>query len=327
MHMELLIFDNYNECSPKNHEITHRVGVGCHWLQHETKMLLLCWEVIMKNKTKWELSALVSSRSLDERTDVESQINGLYLTTWCRHHNTVLDSKDASEEYNVIRMLCGNTDFCLPSPVLGQQKLAPGLTFRWWIGRCTLYIKFACKNLIAKCLQLLGISLALIWYHTCRAKGIVSHEYFSEGCLSRTPTVYLAILVQLMLISWKLHNLLSVCQLASTADDWHQLYMCKRGKPIRMMALYQQVRICLCISCKPLCCNPQSAGPPPLDLCSSGLAMKGGLLVLAISHAPAGPNALIVAITCGCVAQGKACSTQYNFYHHHITCMMVCNCA
>ena len=51
------------------------------------------------------------------------------------------------------------------------------------------------------------------------------------------PTVYLAILVQLMLISWKLHNLLSVCQLASTADDWHQLYMYKRGKPIRMMAL------------------------------------------------------------------------------------------
>ena len=95
----------------------------------------------------------------------------------------------------------------------------------------------SCKNLIAKCLQLLGISLALIWYHTCRAKGIVSSEYFSEGCLSRTPTVYLAILVQLMLISWKLHNLLSVCQLASTADDWHQLYMYKKGKPIRMMAL------------------------------------------------------------------------------------------
>ena len=30
------------------------------------QMLLLHWEVIMKNKTKWEFSALVSSRSLDE---------------------------------------------------------------------------------------------------------------------------------------------------------------------------------------------------------------------------------------------------------------------
>ena len=31
-----LIFDNYYECSPKNHEKTHRGEVGYHWLQHET---------------------------------------------------------------------------------------------------------------------------------------------------------------------------------------------------------------------------------------------------------------------------------------------------
>ena len=30
------ICDNYNECSPKNHERTHRAEVGYHWLQHET---------------------------------------------------------------------------------------------------------------------------------------------------------------------------------------------------------------------------------------------------------------------------------------------------
>ena len=67
--------------------------------------------------------------------------------------------------------------------------------------------------------------------------------------------------------------------------------------------------------------------PPPLDLCSFGLDMKGRILELAISHAPTGPDALIDAITCGCVTQGKACSTQYSYYHHHITCMMVCKCA
>ena len=43
----------------------------------------------MKNKTKWELSALVSSHSLDERTDVESQINGLYLDV-CKINNKVM---------------------------------------------------------------------------------------------------------------------------------------------------------------------------------------------------------------------------------------------
>ena len=199
-------------------------------------MLLLCWEVIMKNKTKWELSALVSSHSLDERTDVESQINGIYLTSWCRHHNTVLGSKRCIRRAQCHQDALWQYGFLSAFSCTGSTKLALGLTFRWWIGEI-LYIKFACMNLIAECLQLLGISLALIWYHTCRAKGIVGSEYFSEGCLSRTPTVYLAILLQLMLISWKLHNLLSVCQLASTADDWHQLYMYKRGKPIRMMAL------------------------------------------------------------------------------------------
>ena len=35
------------------------------------QMLLLRQEEIMKNKTKWELSALVSSRSLDERTAMQ----------------------------------------------------------------------------------------------------------------------------------------------------------------------------------------------------------------------------------------------------------------
>ena len=45
--------------------------------------------------------------------------------------------------------------------------------------------------------------------------------------------------------------------------------------------------------------------PPPLDLCSFGLDMKGGSLVLAIPEAPAGPGALIDAITRGCVAQGR----------------------
>ena len=32
----ILIFDNYHECPPKKHEITHRAELENHWLQHET---------------------------------------------------------------------------------------------------------------------------------------------------------------------------------------------------------------------------------------------------------------------------------------------------
>ena len=97
-------------------------------------MLLLCWEVIMKNKTKWELSALVSSRSLDERTDVESQINGLYLTSWCRHHNTVLGSKKCIKRAQCHQDALWQYGFLSAFSCTGSTKLAPGLTFRWWIG-------------------------------------------------------------------------------------------------------------------------------------------------------------------------------------------------
>ena len=68
-----LIFDNYDECSPKNHERTRRAEVGYHWLQHETTVVTASPRNNHENKTKWELSALVSSRSLDERTAIESQ--------------------------------------------------------------------------------------------------------------------------------------------------------------------------------------------------------------------------------------------------------------
>ena len=90
-----LIFDNYDECSPKNHERTERIVRRWSTIGYNIKlqMLLLRQEMIMKNKTKWGLSALVSSRRLDERTAVESHIKGLNLTSRCRHHNTVLVSK------------------------------------------------------------------------------------------------------------------------------------------------------------------------------------------------------------------------------------------
>ena len=90
------------------------------------QMLLLRWEVIMKTKTKWELSAHVSSRSLDERTDLKARL----MSPTCHHDVDItilfLVLKDASEEHDVSRMLCGDMYFCLPSPVLGLQNQHQG---------------------------------------------------------------------------------------------------------------------------------------------------------------------------------------------------------
>ena len=55
---------------------------GAHWLKYQS--VHVCYSFgekwSRKNKNKWELSALVSSHSLDEETPVESQSNGPYVT-------------------------------------------------------------------------------------------------------------------------------------------------------------------------------------------------------------------------------------------------------
>ena len=86
-----------------------------------TQLLQLRWEVIKKNKNKCELSALVSSHSLDEETPAESQSNA---PTWHQEvHITILFFvlKSASEEHNVIRVLCGDIDCRLPARVRVQN--------------------------------------------------------------------------------------------------------------------------------------------------------------------------------------------------------------
>ena len=103
-----------------------------------------------------------------------------------------------------------------------------------------------------------------LWYHSILVgkRECISSEHFSEGFLSRTWAVYLVVLVQLMLIWWKLYTRLSVCKLASTAEDWHQLYMYKRGNQLGWWICHQQVRTCLCISFEPLCCKHHESSKP-----------------------------------------------------------------
>ena len=89
-----LIFNNYDECSPKEPWENPSCGGGVPLVTTwNCRCYCFAEKWSWKPKPKCELSALVSSRSLDERTAAESQINGFYLTSWCRHHNTLLVSK------------------------------------------------------------------------------------------------------------------------------------------------------------------------------------------------------------------------------------------
>ena len=122
-----------------------------------TQLLQLRWEVIKKNKNKWELSALVSSHNLDEETPVESQSNGPYLTSGGAHCNFVLCSKSCIRGTQCHQGALWWYRLSSACSCTACTKLAHRLTFRWWTGRRILYIKFACKNLIFKYPQLLDM--------------------------------------------------------------------------------------------------------------------------------------------------------------------------
>ena len=154
-----------------------------------------------------------------------------------------------------------------------------------------------------------------LWYHSILVgqRKCISSEHLSGGFLSRTWAVYLMVLVQLMLIWWKLYTF---CMCV----NWHPRlsidtnYTCikeetnydngfatSKSEPGYVYpSSHSVVNIMKAANKQRLL---------PLDLCLFGLDMKGGILALAISHAPAGPDTPTDVITCGCVAQGKACST------------------
>ena len=142
----------------------------------------------------------------------------------------------------------------------GSTKLAPGLTFRWWIGEMYPVHQICMQEPHCQVPSVASISLALIWYHTCRAKGIVSSEYFLKGVC---PGLQQFIWRYWCNSCWSHGS----CTIFCLCVNWHPRpmidtnYTCIKGEnQLEWWLCYQQVRICLCISCKPLCCNPHSLG-------------------------------------------------------------------
>ena len=92
-------------------------------------------------------------------------------------------------------------------------KLAPRLKSRWWIGEKDPVHQIYMQEPHCQVPSVARHALShWLWYDIILVGQMecVSSGHFSEGCLSRTRTVYLMILVRLMLISWKLYSLLSV---------------------------------------------------------------------------------------------------------------------
>ena len=172
------------ECSAKNHErtICAEVGtIGC----IKPHMLLRRWEVIMKKKNKWELSVMAWMNELVWKIRVRT-------STW--HHEVDIiilffDVKAASEEHNVIRVLCGNMDFTSPFSCTGCAKWASRLRFRWQIGEKDPVHQIYMQDTHFLVPSFTSHALShWLWYNIIHVgqRECISSRNFSEGFLSRT---------------------------------------------------------------------------------------------------------------------------------------------
>ena len=147
--------------------------------------------------------------------------------------------------------------------LLYTTKLASRLIFRWWIGGRILYIKCACKNLIAKCLQLLDM-------HCLTGSDMISYLK-GKWNVSALNTFLKGVFPGHKQCIWW-HCWCNSCWSHGSCAvfclwvNWHPQprivpnYKCVKGEnQLGWWLCHQQVRICWCISCKPLYCNPHGS--------------------------------------------------------------------
>ena len=116
------------------------------------------------------------------------------------------------------------------------------------------------------------------------------------------------------------------------AEARHQLYVRKRGKPLKVMAL-PPTHANLSLHIKRahhaviLSKSANKKTAPRLDLRRFGWEIKDGIPVPEIAKGPAGPKELIDVISCNCKAAGKACSTHNCSCHRErLSCSVYCKC-
>ena len=112
----------------------------------------------------------------------------------------------------------------------------------------------------------------------------------------------------------------------------YRLYTSKRGKPLRIMALPPtDANLLLHIQRAHLQMILWKAadqqGPPDVDMTHFGWKMKEGIPSPVFADAAPAPPGLLDVLSCGCKAEGKACSsTACSCHKNQLSCTTYCIC-
>lgn len=337
---KVLVFDKYEDLSPKDHERIRRSGAGStdYNLTHQTD--LPCREVIMKSKSnKKRLSALLSTFDYGAQTTVDSQNDCLYGHEEADVTVVSYVLQAASEGHKVIRVLSDDTDIFVTLVYwVYKASIASDIQIENWRGD-VLSVNASCENLGPKSLQLLGM-------HFLTGSDTTSY-FFGKGKPSALKTLLNGDFEGLDTVFGEPganhSDLIAageafVCALyglpigTSMAEARYQLYTRKRGKPLKVMALPPtrqnlSLHIMRAHHATILSKSADKKEAPKLDLRSFGWEIKDGIPVPEVAKGPTGPKELIDVISCNCKAAGKACSTHNCSCHHErLSCTVYCKC-
>ena len=113
----------------------------------------------------------------------------------------------------------------------------------------------------------------------------------------------------------------------------YQIYSRKQGKPMRIMALPPtETNLFLHVRRAHLQMMLWKAadqqGPPHVDITQFGWEVNAGIPSPSFDTDPPAPPGLIDVISCGCKAEGKACSTEACSCHgNNMSCTIYCTCS
>ena len=112
-----------------------------------------------------------------------------------------------------------------------------------------------------------------------------------------------------------------------------RIYTRKKGKPIRIMALPPtdsnlDFHVMWAHLQMKLWKAADKQGPPNLDITKFGWTIKDGVPSPSFSTVSPAPSGLIDVLSCGCKAEGKACSTTACLCHrNNLSCTIYCKCS
>ena len=156
----VLVFDRYDNVSPKDHERMWRAGVGSTNYNLAINSPLPNRDAILKNKhNQRQLRRVLSTFNMGTAVTIDTQDTGVF-----RHEEadvTIISYvvQAVGEGHNVVRVLCDDTNvFVLPVFWMWRNQHVDKCQMQMerWYG-AVLNINQTCTKLGSKCLQLLGM--------------------------------------------------------------------------------------------------------------------------------------------------------------------------